>query len=77
MWTGPSEIITASWDHSIKLWDVELGGMSRQLDGPKAFLSIAYSPLNRLLVTGATDRLVRLYDPRSNGELHRLNFIVN
>ncbi|OQV13082.1 Ribosome biogenesis protein WDR12-like protein [Hypsibius exemplaris] len=74
-WTAPSEIITASWDHSIKIWDVELGGMSRQLDGTKAFLSISYSPLSKLLISGATDRIVRLYDPRSNeGSIVKIGF---
>ena len=67
-WTDKTEIITASWDHSVKIWDVELGGVSRQLDSSKAFTSLSYSPLNRTLITGSSDRLIRLYDPRSHGK---------
>ncbi|GAU94382.1 hypothetical protein RvY_06164 [Ramazzottius varieornatus] len=75
-WTGKTEIITGSWDHSIRIWDVELGGVSRQLDSSKAFTSLSYSSLNRTVISGSSDRLIRLYDPRSHeGSVVKLGFL--
>ena len=60
-------VCTASWDHSIKLWDVFIGQETQTLKSVnKIFLSIDYSPVNQLIAAGLNDSHVRLYDPRSN-----------
>jgi len=64
-WTDTSEVITASFDRSIIIWDLELAGQKNTLTGAKAFTALAYSQLNRTLISGSTDRHVRLWDPRS------------
>ncbi|KAG8187402.1 hypothetical protein JTE90_016946 [Oedothorax gibbosus] len=64
-WIEENEIVTCGLDCTLKIWDVELGGLKHQLNGSKAFLGISYSPLSRLIVSGSSDRHVRLWDPRS------------
>jgi len=74
-WTEDvEELITSSWDHTLKLWDVEMGGMKCQVAGNKAFFDLSYSKLNRTAVTASADRHVRIYDPRSNGKVTNINF---
>ena len=57
---------TSSWDHTIKTWDLEQAKEISSLQGSKVFLDMDYSPLNRQIVTGSSDRHVRLWDPRSS-----------
>jgi len=64
-WLGEGELASCSWDHTIKVWDTELGGLKTELVGNKAFFSISYSEHNRTLLATGADRSVRLYDPRS------------
>lgn len=64
-WTENNEIYTCSWDHTIKLWDAELGGLKREIAGNKSFFSMSRSTLNGALITASADRHIRLYDPRS------------
>jgi len=64
-WLGAGELASGSWDHTVKIWDIELGGLKTEIVGNKAFFSINYSNLNRTLIASSADRSVRLYDPRS------------
>jgi len=65
-WLDDNQACTASWDHTIRLWDVYVGQQQQSLSsGTKIFLCVDYSPLRRLIVAGLNDRHVRLYDPRS------------
>jgi ribosome biogenesis protein YTM1 len=64
-WLGEGELASASWDHTIKIWDTEMGGLKSEMVGNKAFFSLSYSTENRTLLATGADRSVRLYDPRS------------
>ncbi|KAG7159910.1 ribosome biogenesis protein WDR12 homolog [Homarus americanus] len=64
VWTGDNEVATASWDHSLRVWDTEIGGVKSQINGNNAFFTVSWSPLSRLLLTGCADRFIRMYDPR-------------
>ncbi|XP_026463246.1 ribosome biogenesis protein WDR12 homolog [Ctenocephalides felis] len=65
-WIDTNTIATASWDHTIKLWDAELGGIKSEIVGNKAFFDLDHSTVNNMIITCSADRHVRLYDPRSN-----------
>lgn len=65
VWSDKIEIITSSWDHTIKIWDSELGGIKHELTGNKSFFDLDYSPLSHTIITASADRHIRLYDPRS------------
>lgn len=65
VWSDKTEVITGSWDHTIKTWDTELNGIKQEIHGDKCFFDIDYSPLSRVVIAGSADQHVRLYDPRS------------
>lgn len=67
-WVNNDEILSASWDHTMKLWDAEYGGTKTEIIANKSIFSAHYSELNKLVVACGADRHVRLYDPRSNGK---------
>lgn len=64
-WSGPQELVTASWDHTIKVWDLVAGSTKFDVAGNKAFFDLSWSTLNRTAITASADRHIRLYDPRS------------
>nr|CAD7570868.1 unnamed protein product [Timema californicum] len=75
VWSDIGELCTASWDHTIRLWDAEQGGIKTEIVGNKSFFDADWSPISRTLITASADRHVRLYDPRSKeGSLVKTTF---
>uniref|UniRef100_A0A336M4V3 Ribosome biogenesis protein WDR12 homolog n=1 Tax=Culicoides sonorensis TaxID=179676 RepID=A0A336M4V3_CULSO len=64
-WIDNHTLLTASWDHTMKLWDLQLGGVKHELTGNKSFFDADYSQLNHLIITCSPDKNLKLYDPKS------------
>ena len=60
-----TEVITCSWDHTIRLWDAEMATLKTELVGNKAFFDVSYSPEKKMLLAASCERTIRMYDPRS------------
>ena len=76
-WINDSRICSTSWDHSIRVWDIEAGGKIAQINGNVAFFSASYSPLNNLLLGSCADRHVRLYDIRVKRKITFITFFTS
>ncbi|XP_071446198.1 ribosome biogenesis protein WDR12 homolog [Hetaerina americana] len=64
-WIANDELVSSSWDHTVRIWDVDTHTIKQEISGNKSIFDISWSPLSRCLVTASADRHVRLYDPRS------------
>lgn len=65
-WMADDMVLTGSWDHTLKIWDLSLEGVKAEISGNKSFFDVSYSPRNGLIVTASADKNVRLYDARTN-----------
>ena len=55
--------LTASWDHSVRLWNVATGMCEKTLSGhSKDVLSVCFSPDNRLIMSCGRDRTIKLWN---------------
>lgn len=61
-------LLTSSWDHTIKIWDLHLGGIKTEIPGNKSFFDANYSPKNGMVITASADKNIKVYDPRSTRE---------
>lgn len=68
VWSDKTEIITSSWDHTLKFWDVESTCVKSELYGDVSFFDLDYSPLTGTVITGLAGNFAALYDPRSVGK---------
>lgn len=71
-WIDNSTILTSSWDHTIKFWDLNMNGITKEIPGNKSFFDAHYSPLNGLIIAASADKNLKLYDPRATREYFRL-----
>jgi WD40 repeat protein len=58
---------SGAWDHSVRLWDVEMESNLITLNCEKVVVSMTYCEELKLLVTGHEDGVLRMWDPRSRG----------
>eukprot|EP01121_Diplochlamys_sp_Union-15-3_P020895 TRINITY_DN82_c0_g1_i4.p1 TRINITY_DN82_c0_g1~~TRINITY_DN82_c0_g1_i4.p1 ORF type:complete len:318 (-),score=55.18 TRINITY_DN82_c0_g1_i4:60-1013(-) len=55
--------LSASWDNSLRLWDLNTGTTTRRFAGHKKdVLSVAFSTDNRQIVSGSRDRSIKLWN---------------
>lgn len=59
------DIASCSLDNTIKIWDNQTLELKTSLAGPKAILSIDYSPKTKLIIAGLCDNHLRMFDSRA------------
>jgi WD40 repeat protein/type IV secretory pathway VirB10-like protein len=64
-------LASASWDNSVRLWDVEKQApLGKPLRGHTDYVnSVAFSPNGKLLASGSDDQTVRLWDIKAQAPL--------
>lgn len=65
-WIDNDTILTSSWDHTLRVWDLAMSSLKTEVSGNKSFFDASYSQVNGLVITCSADKNVRLYDLRSN-----------
>lgn len=65
-WIDNATILTSSWDHTMKIWDLNMKALKNEIAGNKSFFDVSYSNLNGMIITASADKNLRLYDPKSN-----------
>ena len=55
--------LSASWDHTLRLWDLNTGQTTRKFVGHTSdVLSVSFSADNRQIVSGSRDRSIKLWN---------------
>lgn len=55
--------LSASWDKSLRLWDISTGKTTRRFVGHTGdVLSVSFSPDNRQIVSGSRDKTIKLWN---------------
>jgi len=56
-------VLSGSWDHTLRLWDINSGQTTRTFVDHKAdVLSVAFSADNRQIVSGSRDKTIKLWN---------------
>ncbi|KAJ3189102.1 hypothetical protein HDU85_002727 [Gaertneriomyces sp. JEL0708] len=63
--TQGNALFSGGWDHSVRVWDVETGSSSSSMNCERVVLAMDHSSVNGLLVTGHSDPVIRIWDPRA------------
>lgn len=68
-WIDNSTIASSSWDHTIKIWDLQMKAIKSEIPGNKSFFDISFSRVNGMILAASADKNIRMFDPRSQREL--------
>jgi len=63
-WHDETELISGSWDHTIKLWNTDTLSMVSSQNMSTSVFSTAYSPRHRVVLSTHVDSKVKTWDPR-------------
>lgn len=66
--TSGKSLITGSWDHSLKVWDVERQDCLLTLNGSRVISCLDTSYHSEVVATGHPDCTIRLWDVRTGGD---------
>jgi len=69
----PQHLITGSWDHSLKVWDVENQECLLTLNGSKVVSAMGRCVNSDVVATGHSDATVRLWDTRVHNDKEKGN----
>jgi len=61
-----NQIISGSWDHSIRVWDIESASNVNTLNGNKVVTGLSFSEKLKVIATAHADNVVRVWDPRTH-----------
>lgn len=64
-WHGEDRAITGSWDHSVKVWDLESQDCLLTLNGSRVISCLDLSTKSPVVATGHPDSTIRLWDIRT------------
>jgi ribosome biogenesis protein YTM1 len=60
-------LYSGSWDHSIRLWDVEQQSNTMTINSEKVVVCMEVSAALNMVMSGHEDGWMRLWDPRAKG----------
>jgi WD40 repeat protein len=72
-----SRLVTASWDRTVRLWDVKTGRELRRFAVPGGGSGAAVAPNGKLVVSGDMDATLIFWDAATGRELHRTAKLEN
>ncbi|MEK7396124.1 MAG: hypothetical protein AAB116_04210, partial [Candidatus Poribacteria bacterium] len=67
------KVVSASWDSTLKVWDIETGDEIRTLKGHSSrVLSVAITPDGRKVVSASSDNTLKVWDIETGDEIRTL-----
>ena len=69
--------ISASWDYTLKIWDIETGKEIRTLSGhTNSVRSVAIAPDGKTVISASDDKTLKIWDTETGREIRTLTVIL-